>query len=260
MILWEFLHNSFVLLSPQIRFYLRFYGNFYIPDQHHPQSIYVFIYVFVCFVGSFTLQISVTLNTHQFLLMFCGKLYITDQRHSQYTSVFTYVLWEALHYRSASLSIHISFYLCFVGSFTLQISVTLNTDKFLLRFSGKLYITDQRHSQYTSVFTFVGSFTLQISVTLNTHQFLLRFCGKLYITDQRHSQYPSVFTYVLWEALHYRSASLSTQISFYLCLVGSFTLQISVTLNTHQFLLRFCGKLYITDQRHSQYTSVFIYV
>ena len=128
MILWEFLHNSFVLLSPQIRFYLRFYGNFYVPDQHHPQSIYVFIYVFVCFVGSFTLQISVM--------------------QSQYTPVFTYVLWEALHYRSASLSIHTSFYLCLVGSFTLQISVTLNTHQFLLMFSGKLYITDQRHSQY----------------------------------------------------------------------------------------------------------------
>ena len=39
-------------------------------------------------MGSFTLQISVTLNTHQFLFMFSGKLYITDQRHSQYTSVF----------------------------------------------------------------------------------------------------------------------------------------------------------------------------
>ena len=242
MILWEFAHNSLVLLSPQIRFYLRFCGNFYIIAQRYSHHRSGFIYVFM---GIFTQQISITLKAYTFL------------------SMFLYVLWEALHYRSASLSIHISFYLCFVGSFTLQISVTLNTHQlhqFLLVFCGKLYITDQHHAEHTSVFTyvlweglhyrseslstqinfylcFVGSFTLQIRVTLNTDQFLLMLCGKLYITDQSHSQHRSVCTYVSWEALHYRTESLSTQISLYLCFVGSFTLQISITLNTDQFLI-----------------------
>ena len=151
MILWEFLHNGLALLSPQIRIYLWFCGNFYIIAQCYSHHRSGFIYDFVGIVHNSSASPSKHIRFYLFL----------------------YVLWEALHYRSASLSIHISFYLFFVGSFTLQISIMLNTHQFLLMFCGKLYITDQHHAEHTSVFTYVlweflhyksASLSTQISV------------------------------------------------------------------------------------------------